>query len=172
MAATVADALGSQATSGLDETWNPSYSTGLVYGNKVKALNFYFPAFKEAAAYDPGVTYTGSPALQWYLPSVSDFQKFAPLGFEGTYSILRPGGTIEYHKTWYGYLVAWAFYRVGGFFTMGSYSFWTSTEQSASYAYTGYLSGMNKVDFDEKAKDGVDRYGMPEKYRILPFVKY
>ena len=166
MAPTVADALGSQATSGLDETWNPSYTTSIVYGNKVKALNFFFPAFKEAAAYDPGVTYTGSPALQWYLPSVSDFQKFAPLGFEGTFSVLRPDGTIEYQKTWYGYLVARAFYQVGGFFTMGSYSFWTSTEQSAGYAYVGFLSGMNNIYFKERDKNN-DR-----DYWILPFVKY
>ena len=166
MAATVADALGSQATSGLDETWNASYSTSTVPGNKVKALNPDFPAFKIAAEYDPGTVYTGSPALQWYLPSVSDFQKFAPLGFEGTFSVLRPDGTINYYKTWYGVLVAWAFYRVGGFFTMSSYEFWTSTEQSASYAYTGNLNNSNKVDFQTDAKRDY------QNYRILSFVKY
>ena len=165
--ATVNDALGSQATSGLEETWNPAYSTNLVgiYGTetKVKGNNPRFRAIYAAAHYDPGVTYTGTPALVWYLPSLSDFRKCNILGFEGTVSYTGPMGQTFYSTYCYGYLLAKAFQKVGGEGDPLS-RFWTSTETDPSYAGTYYFSNnqMNPGSADKQS--GI-------KY-ILSFVKY
>ena len=69
----------------------------------MKGQNSYFPAFKNAAEYDPGVTYTGTPALKWYLPSVSDWDNIRVLGFQG-----GP------YSQFYGPLANIAFTSVGG----------------------------------------------------------
>ena len=56
--------------SGLDETWKASSTPdGTIKANDPTN----FPAYYYAAHYNPGVTYTGTPPLQWYLPSMSDF---------------------------------------------------------------------------------------------------
>lgn len=85
MATSRDDALTSSATSGLDETWDPSYTTNAVTMSGfsgIKAYNPYFPAFKAAAEYGSSVTYTGSQPLKWYLPSYSDFKwVFSSLAF-------------------------------------------------------------------------------------------
>lgn len=165
--ATVDDALGSQATSGLEETWNPAYSTNLVgsYGGdtKVKGNNPYFRAIYAAAHYDPGVTYTGTPALVWYLPSLSDFQKCNILGFQETVSYTGPMGQTFYSTHWYGNLLAKAFQKVGGDNPLQQ--FWTSTETYHSYAGTYYFSGnqMNPGSADKRSN---------VKRDILSFVKY
>ena len=165
--ATVNDALGSQATSGLEETWNPAYSTNLVgsYGGdtKVKGNNPYFRAIYAAAHYDPGVTYTGTPALVWYLPSLSDFQKCNTLGFQETVSYTGPMGQTFYSTHWYGYLLAKAFQKVGGDNPLQQ--FWTSTETYHSYAGTYYFSNnqMNPGSADKRSN---------VKRDILSFVKY
>ena len=105
------EALGSGAKSGLNETWDPSYTTSNVTGNKVKALNPAFPAFNAAANYDPGTAYTGSPALKWYLPSYSDWTwAFSALGFGDRTEVTR--GDRSY--SWYGNLAEVAFTQVGG----------------------------------------------------------
>lgn len=164
--ATVNDALGSQATSGLEETWNPAYSTNLI-GNageiKVKGNNPRFHAIYAAAHYDPGVTYTGTPALVWYLPSLSDFRKCNTLGFEETVSYTGPMGQTFYSTYCYGYLLAKAFQKVGGDNPLKE--FWTSTETDPSYAGTYYFSNnqMNPGSADKGSN--VKRY-------ILSFVKY
>ena len=165
--ATVNDALGSQATSGLEETWNPAYSTNLVgnyYGDtKVKGNNPNFRAIYAAAHYDPGVTYTGTPALVWYLPSLSDFQKCNILGFQETVSYTGPMGQTFYSTYWYGYLLAKAFQKVGGDNPLRE--FWTSTETYPSYAGTYYFSNnqMNPGSADKQSN---------VKRDILSFVKY
>ena len=165
--ATVNDALGSQATSGLEETWNPAYSTNLVgsYGGdtKVKGNNPYFRAIYAAAHYDPGVTYTGTPALVWYLPSLSDFQKCNTLGFQETVSYTGPMGQTFYSTHWYGNLLAKAFQKVGGDNPLQQ--FWTSTETYHSYAGTYYFSNnqMNPGSADKRSN---------VKRDILSFVKY
>lgn len=121
------DAFNSQATSGLDETWDASYSTGS-FG--VKATNPKFPPFNVAANYDPGVAYTGSPALQWYLPSYNDFRYLYPLGCGDETTIHSP--YVSYK--WYGNLANSAFTQVGGTTVLYNY-FHTSTEYKYSYEY-------------------------------------
>ena len=148
------NALNAGATSGRDETWDASYSTGTI---GVKATNPSFQAFKSAAEYDPGVTYTGTPALQWYLPSFSDFKWLLTLGFGDKTAV-----TQAYRGyPWYGYLANVAFTQVGGtglIFVTGAYTgvYWSSTEIDAFYAapmkiwpnnmgfYVGYMGDGNK----------------------------
>lgn len=105
------DALTSSATSGLDETWDPSYTTNAVtmYGaSGVKAHNSDFPAFKTAANYN--VWYTGSQPLKWYLPSYSDFKwVFSSLSFLDQSTITMSG-----HNYFYPLQVNEAFTQVGG----------------------------------------------------------
>ena len=165
--ATVNDALGSQATSGLEETWNPAYSTNLIgsYGGdtKVKGNNPYFRAIYAAAHYDPGVTYTGTPALVWYLPSLSDFRKCNTLGFEETISYTGPMGQTFYSTYCYGYLLAKAFQKVGGDNPLKE--FWTSTETYHSYAGTYYFSNSQMNPGSADKGSNVKRY-------MLSFVKY
>ena len=103
-------AIGSQATSGFDETWDPTYTHSSVTGNKVKATNSDFSACKAAADYDPGVPYTGSPSLKWYLPSANDCKYIlSTLGF-GDITAIRETWASPY----YGYLADEAFTQVGG----------------------------------------------------------
>jgi hypothetical protein len=152
---TTDDALNAGATSGRDETWDASYSTGTI---GVKATNSSFPAFKSAAEYDPGVTYTGTPALQWYLPSFSDFKWLLTLGFGDKTAVTQA------HRpySWYGNLANVAFTQVGGtglIFVTGAYTgvYWSSTEINSVYAvpmkiwqaymgfYVGYMGDGNKL---------------------------
>ena len=154
------DAFTSQTTSGVDETWDPSYSTSIVTGNKVKGQNPDFLAFKAAADYNPGVAYTGSPALQWYLPSANDF--LLPIVVSGF------GEKIAWIYKAYAYyqnLVDVAFTQVGGtsIFTTGFKSYWTSTEYHSNEAYCVNL-GMVGMPWNTtyKTKPGL----------VRPFVKY
>ncbi len=122
-----ADVLGSSATSGKDETWDASYSTGSI---GVKGTNPAFTAFYAAAHYNPGVTYTGSPALTWYLPSYSDWARlFSVLGF-GDETALSSQGTYN----WYGNLADIAFTQVSGSYITGRW-LWSSSEGGPTVAY-------------------------------------
>lgn len=151
------DALNSQATSGNNETWDPSYTTSAITGNKVKGLNPYFTAFKAAADYDPGTAYTGSPALQWYLPSFSDWKWVYPLGFGDKTAVIQTG-----NYNWYGNLAAIAFTQVGGT-TIDSGAHWSSSEITNIYVgnVCGGRSGMAWYVYDKSSE-----------YYVRPFVKY
>ena len=128
MVTNLADALNSLATSGYDETWDPNYSTSAVTGNKVKGLNPDFPAFKNAADYDPGVTYTGTPALKWYLPSLSDFKWVYPLGFGDKTEMTQ----INHQYVWYGNLASLAFEQIPGNWGLPTAPYLASTECDSS----------------------------------------
>ena len=151
------DALTSQTTSGIDETWDPSYSTGS-FG--VKATNSDFHAFKAATDYNASVTYTGSPALQWYLPSYSDLKwLFSALGF-GDKAAVTQG--MQFYD-WYDNLAMIALTQVGGA-TMINKTYWSSSEytnDSAGYIYidTSYVGWLRHSK----------NYGSE---RVRPFVKY
>ena len=112
-------ALTTDATSGIDETWDANYSTGVVRGDKVKGRNPDFPPFKACVDYGSGIAYSGSPALIWYLPSSSDFRVlYDNLGF-GDRSVTITS-IIEHYQPqgiaygWYGNLMNEAFTAVGG----------------------------------------------------------
>ena len=112
-------ALTTDAKSGIDETWDASYSTGVVRGDKVKGRNPDFPPFKACVDYGSGISYSGSPALTWYLPSSSDFRMlYDNLGFGDRSAIIT--SIIEHYKPqgiaygWYGNLMNEAFTAVGG----------------------------------------------------------
>ena len=159
MVADLADALNSQATSGYDETWDGSYSTSVVAGEKVKGKNADFTAFKAAADYNPGVSYTGSPTLQWYLPSYSDFKwLFSVLGFGDKTTVTQAGNFYA----WYGNLGTAAFTQVGGT-TIDNKQYWASSE------YGGYFVGLVWLQASSVIWGSLNKY--PE-YRVRPFVKY
>ena len=154
-------------TSGYDETWNASYSTSAVTSNKVKGLNSNFPSFYAAAHYNPGVTYKGSPALRWYLPSSNDFKEmFSVLGF-GNKSTVRIGGT---QNPWYGFLIDMMFTQVGGTAMVEGGNYWTSSETTSAYAANVRKSNQYDMYFSpslywyEQAKSA--------EYYVRPFVRY
>ena len=156
--AVMSDALNSQATSGYDETWNASYSNSFVTGEKIKGKNSDFIAFYAAANYNPGPSYTGSPALEWYLPSYSDFKwLFSVLGFGDKTAVTQ---TIGY--TWYGNLAAVAFSQVGGNAIATIRWYWSSSEYGT---IAGCVSPWpSAVYWSNSSK----HYA----FFVLPFVKY
>ena len=125
------NAFSSQATSGLDETWDPTYTHSNVTGNKVKATNPEFYTFNLAANYNPGVSYIGSPALQWYLPSYNDFRRMTVLGFGENPNV------ITGQADWYGDLVDVAITQVGGVSCFKT--LYTSTEFNATTVGSTYM---------------------------------
>ena len=136
--------LTTDATSGKDETWNASYSTSLVRGDKVKGKNTDFPPFKASVDYGNSITYTGSPALTWYLPSHSDFRVlYNNLGFGDKSAVI----TVKAHYLpdtiygWYSELMNDAFTSVGGTAMSGRY--WSSTlfyqSGASNYACGGWM---------------------------------
>ena len=158
------DALNSQATSGIDETWNASYTTNAIPGEKVKGKNPDFPAFYAAAHYDPGVSYKGSPALIWYLPSLSDFKwVFSALGLGDKTTLTRARTVYE----WYGHLADLAFTQVGGDRLRG----WFHTSSETSYDYNCMLSSGQRADgsrfitFDRNRKWSYERARAFVKYK-------
>ena len=134
--------LTTDATSGKDETWDASYSTSLVAGDKVKGKNPDFPPFKASADYGNSITYTGSPALTWYLPSNSDFRVlYNNLGFGDRSTVItdiQPHYQTATTYGWYGELMNDAFTSVGGISITGG-RYWSST--------LFYLSGGSNQAF-------------------------
>lgn len=122
--------LTTDATSGKDETWDASYSTSLVTGDKVKGKNPDSPPFKASADYGNSITYTGSPALTWYLPSNSDFRVlYNNLGFGDRSTVItdiQPHYQTATTYGWYGELMNDAFTSVGGISITGG-RYWSST---------------------------------------------
>ena len=142
--ASATQALTTHARSGLAEAWDPHYSTG---GCGVKAANPKFIAHRAAATYNPGVAYTGTPALVWYLPSYHDWkQVFSKLGFGEVSNVT----TAPKSYSWYGYLASGSYLKVGGI--GGDEWFWTSSEITPSAVGTLGLFGAFMA-WDSAAKD-------------------
>ena len=150
-------AIGSQATSGFDETWDPTYTHSSVTGNKVKATNSDFSACKAAADYDPGVPYTGSPSLKWYLPSANDSKYIlSTLGF-GDITAIRETWSSPY----YGHLADEAFTQVGG-------------ERLSSMNWTSSAYSFNTILVMEQLGQNFswNYYNKNIHADVRPFVKY
>ena len=142
------DALyGSLMKRGIDETWDASYTTSAVTGEKIKGKNPDFTTFYAAANYNPGVSYTGSPALQWYLPSSSDYKEvLSNLGF-GTFQIPAPGWVVRCES--YNELIWSAFTQVGGeSFPTGC---WTSSAVG-DYAAAIVVANPTSITWDHEVK--------------------
>ena len=137
--------LTTNATSGKDETWDASYSTSLVRGDKVKGKNTDFPPFKASVDYGNSITYTGTPALTWYLPSNSDFRVlYNNLGFGDRSTVItdiQPHYQTATTYGWYSELMNDAFTSVGGTAMSGRY--WSSTlfyqSGASNYACGGWM---------------------------------
>ena len=152
------DALTSQTTSGIDETWDASYSTGS-FG--VKATNPIFPAFKACAEYNPGTTYTGLTPLKWYFPSYSDWKwVFSALGFGNKTEVV--GSNANYN--WYSHLAKVAFTQVGATFGIATDWYWSSTEFNYHHAGAVFF-------YTEYATWGANTKNNNLLY-VRPFVKY
>lgn len=160
MTPNINDALNGLATSGYDETYDPSYSTNAVTGDKRKGKNPDFPAFKVAADYNSGVTYTGSPELQWYLPSLSDFKwMFSTLGFGNKAAVIK----TNQQYGWYGALANSAFTQVGGTPLAIITYYFTSSDRDHSNAgiIHAYSSFVRWDTFPKRSNN-----------RVRPFVRY
>ena len=106
--------LESPEISGKKLTWDPAYTSTYVHGEKVKAKRQDYPAFYIAGHYDPGVAYSGSPALVWYLPTLTDWlYAYTALGF-GDKSKIVERTNREVKGGWYGELSNIAYKQVGG----------------------------------------------------------
>lgn len=162
------DALTSSATSGLDETWDPSYSTSAVtvsFATGVKANNSDFPAFNEAANYNSIWSYTGSQPLKWYLPSMSDFKwVFSSLAFGDKSEITTLGSYQSYMRQ-----ANEAFTQVGGtpicsYTDSNGSQYMTSTE--IGYSTYGHVvcSWGGQMFWGNNVKSTA--------YRVRPFVAY
>lgn len=125
-------------TSGKDETYNASYTTPAVTGNQVKGQNSDFLAFYAAAHYNPGVVYTGSPTLQWYLPSANDWMQMKTVAFWNMGPVIYDNQTAAC----YLYLFDTAFTQVGGN-NISNILFWTSTEVYPSEAISYWMEGFS-----------------------------
>lgn len=141
---------------GYGETWEGSYSTGSI---GVKAHSTRFRAFKIAAEYTPEYSYSGTPALQWYLPSYSDWQEaFSALGF-GDKAAVRETGR---NYSWNGSLAGKAFTQVHGK-SIINITYWTSSEYMTTQAGI-VIPNVNYMTWKFNAKGG--------QTRVRPFVKY
>ena len=125
-------------TSGKDETYNASYTTPAVTGNQVKGQNSDFLAFYAAAHYNPGVVYTGSPTLQWYLPSANDWMQMKTVAFWNMGPVIYDNQTAAC----YLYLFDTAFTQVGEN-NISNINFWTSTEVDPSEAISYRMEGFS-----------------------------
>ena len=161
MAASVDDALTSSATSGLDETWDPSYTTNAFTMSGFSGVK---AAFNAAASYN--TWYTGSQPLKWYLPSISDLKwVFSSLSFlnQSTISTSHP-------NYYYARQVNEAFTQVGGT------PLWSETESNGtSYItsteinqyYYGYVKFLDRNTFWGNSLKS--SFG---DLRVRPFVAY
>lgn len=151
---------GGFGTSGFDETWDPSYTYYWVSGEKVKGKRADFPAFYAAAHYDPGVAYTGSPALQWYLPSAGDWTRlFSALGFGDGSTGFHLGTSYK----WYGYIANLALTQVGGT-KFSSYDYYSSSEYETFQAIRAKIES-HQMSWGTFGNKGDDAY-------VRAFVKY
>ena len=177
--------LESPEISGKKLTWDPAYTSVYVHGEKVKAKRQDYPAFYIAGHYDPGVAYSGSPALVWYLPTLTDWlYAYTALGFgdkskivEQTYRRVKGG--------WYGELANIAFKQVGGDAItvdnipadgMPGRGYWTSTECFDLFT-AGYTAPCNaiyvRLEKQEMTWGSWEKYGPGiGKYGIRAFVEY
>ncbi len=157
--------LTSSVTSGLDETWDAGYTHSNVTGEKVKGKNPDFPAFKAAADYDPGVAYTGSPALKWFLPSSKDFVD--------VFSVLGNGNVAEFATAtypmgpnWDGGLADVPFLQVyGTSVVIDSKQLWTSSETDSGWFAKSVAPYGDMIVWTNFSKS------FPSVY-VRPFVKY
>ena len=176
--------LESPEISGKKLTWDPAYTSVYVHGEKVKAKRQDYPAFYISGHYDPGVAYSGSPALVWYLPTITDWlYAYTALGFGDKSKIVE----LDYRRVkggWYGELANIAFKQVGGdAITVDNIpadgglklGYWTSTECFSLFTagYTAPCSAIYvRLEKQEMTWDYIEKTHGIGKYGIRAFVEY
>ena len=164
-ATTLQEAFSTLVASGRDETWNAAFSGGdpRMTPIGVKATNPYFPAFNIAAQYNPGVGYTGPTALQWFLPSVSDWKRWTAWAcFDWNLQVVSNG--TGWYTTWYKNLIESGLTQVGG----GDFDptrdsgprYFTSTENKRNSSFCFYTAGPieTMIMFEEIGKERIWKY--------------
>lgn len=144
MKTTFAEALAME--NGYEETWDGNCSTAAITGEKVKGKRPDFPAFYQAAHYNPGVTVTGANISKWYLPAYGELKyMFAELGFGDLTQVTN----YERYK-WYGNLISAAIRQVGGDDFYFNEPYWTSTEIMGPYGfpYAGQIEMYGNIEYD------------------------
>ena len=152
--------------SGWDETWNPAFTHSNVTGEKIRGKRTDFYAFKAAADYNTGVIYTGSPALQWYLPSMGDWKwAYSALGLGDKTQVTQ----AFYSYFWYGKLAEVAFNQVGGTPLEDDKFYFTSTE------FRGWIMGIVRpryVFWDNTKVLEWHNGNKTDNFLVRPFVRY
>ena len=176
-ATTQQEAFSTLVASGRDETWNAAFSGGdpRMTPIGVKATNPYFPAFNIAAQYNPGGGYTGPTALQWFLPSVSDWKRWTAWAcFDWNVQIVSNG--TGWDTMWYKNLIESGLTQVGGggFRPLGNTMYQTSTEYNdgANTSRYFYMAGPagNYIMFSDYKYGG--QKNLPTVQAIRSFVIY
>ena len=141
-------------TSGYDETWEISHSTGHI---GVKAGSTRFRAFKIASEYKPEVSMPSS--VKWFLPSYADWKAaFAVLGFVNSGEVKEPNKAYS----WYGNIAGKLFTQVGGK-TILNKRYMTSTEYKITdYGLVNPTPSYMKWTSNTKGSAGL----------VRPFVKF
>lgn len=132
---------------GYEETWDGSCSTAVITGEKVKGERPDFPAFYQAAHYNPGVTVTGANVSKWYLPAYGELKyMFTELGFGDLTQVTNYG-----RYKWYGNLISAAIRQVGGDDFYFNTPYWTSTEIMGPYGfpYAGQIEMYGNLAYDD-----------------------
>ena len=111
--------------------WELTYDANQSYDHTTsKANSTAYPAFYQAAHYNPGVTTPGIG--QWYLPSLGEFlDAYQAIGKFDKSSVTGSWG--DYTKDWNGKLYRVVFVQAGGAPTLGEWC-WTSQEYNQTHA--------------------------------------
>ena len=141
--------------------WELTYHANQSYDHStIKANATNYPAFYQAAHYDPGVQTSGLG--QWYLPSLGEFlDAYSAIGKFDKNSVTGSWG--DYTKDWNGKIYRVVFVQAGGSPTLGEWC-WTSQEYNQQSAVNcGCTAGFIRLSAYTK--------NLPGNF-VRPFVKY
>ena len=141
--------------------WELTYHANQSYDHStIKANATNYPAFYQAAHYNPGVPTSGLG--QWYLPSLGEFlDAYSAIGKFDKSSVT--GSWSDYTKDWNGKIYRVVFVQAGGSPTLGEWC-WTSQEYNQHSAVNcGCTADLIRLSV--YTKNRLDNF-------VRPFIKY
>lgn len=141
--------------------WELTYHANQSYDHStIKANATNYPAFYQAAHYNPGVPTSGLG--QWYLPSLGEFlDAYSAIGKFDKSSVTGSWG--DYTKDWNGKIYRVVFVQAGGSQTLGEWC-WTSQEYNQQSAVNcGCTADFIRLSAYTK--------NLPGNF-VRPFIKY
>jgi hypothetical protein len=141
--------------------WELTYHANQSYDHStIKANATNYPAFYQAAHYNPGVPTSGLG--QWYLPSLGEFlDAYKAIGKFDRSSVT--GTWADYTKDWNGKIYRVVFVQAGGSPTLGEWC-WTSQEYNQQSAVNcGCTADFIRLSAYTKNR--------PDNF-VRPFIKY